>query len=192
VPETGTVHADVSTLQTIGGDNLPDHLEELVRLDAVCFEPDEVWGRNNFLKILPGKNRLSRLTLLDKKVVGYIIGSEYAGTGHIHRLAVAPAVGRSGIGLGLLREFLEECRSMKLDRVTVETPLANTMAADLYEKAGFSRLAAGDLRKYLHDKMKEDRKEDYTGSPVRQLVYAGFTTQVLSNVEKAAKGRARN
>ena len=134
-------------------------IDELVQLDAICFDENETWTEKNFMLDLPQKGQLSKLAILNNKLIGYVICSSYLNqkTCHIHRLALYPDYRKSGIARKLCEESFKECLNLGITRITVETPNSNIPAKIFYTKFGFRPLKGVELDNYLSQKGKEEQ-----------------------------------
>lgn len=74
-------------------------------------------------------------------VVGSLIGAFDGRTASIHRLAVAPALQRRGVGTKLVRVFEETLRSKGIDKLTAQIHVSNIAIVPFYEKLGFKEMS---------------------------------------------------
>ena len=172
--------------------NASKYIDQLVQLDAICFDESEAWTADNFILDLPQKGQLSKLAISNNKLVGYLICSSYLNQKrcHIHRMAVHPDYRRlgslpksvstrgsvellsrhriTGIAQKLWEESSEECVKLGIGRITVETLNSNVPINNLYTKLGFQPLKGVELKNYLSQKGKEERisrfSDDIEGS----------------------------
>lgn len=82
----------------------------------------------------------------DGRIDGYGVMSVAAGESHILNLTVRPEAQRQGIGVRLMRHFLQLARRHNADMVMLEVRPSNTPAVRLYEKMGFNEI--GRRRNY--------------------------------------------
>lgn len=89
----------------------------------------------------------------DGALVGYAgywrIGIE----GHVVTFAIHPDCRRQGLGKKLLEALINHCRSMDLERMTLEVRRSNTLAQGLYEQFGFEKVAIQP--QYYHDNSED-------------------------------------
>jgi GNAT superfamily N-acetyltransferase len=79
----------------------------------------------------------------DGKVTGYAICGRAGSRGFVQRLAVQPAVQRSGVGRRLLLDGLHWLRRRGVTRAVVNTQIGNEAALALYRDVGFTDEPAG-------------------------------------------------
>jgi ribosomal-protein-alanine N-acetyltransferase len=77
------------------------------------------------------------LAIANGMTVGYVIYWLLATEVDIHNLAVDPGHRRQGIGHSLLQAVVDEARSRRLNRVTLEVRKSNETAQRLYRSVGF-------------------------------------------------------
>jgi len=82
-------------------------------------------------------------------IVGFVGFWVMADEAHITSIAVRESYRRKGIGELLLIPVIELAREMKVDFVTLEVRLSNTVAQNLYNKYGFNQV--GIRRRYYTD-----------------------------------------
>ncbi|RKD32367.1 ribosomal protein S18-alanine N-acetyltransferase [Thermohalobacter berrensis] len=123
-------------------------LEEVLYIENTCFTTP--WSKNAFIKEIT-ENKLAKYIVaqLEDKVVGYggmwIILDE----GHITNIAVAPNYRGLGIGSAIVKELINICKKLEINRMTLEVRKSNIVAQNLYEKYGFK--ACGVRPKYYSD-----------------------------------------
>lgn len=86
---------------------------------------------------------------LEGAVAGYVGAWLYAGEAHVHNVAVAPALRRSGLAEIMLLVMLEEATREGCDVAMLEYRTGNDPAAGLYAKLGFERV--GRRKRYYQD-----------------------------------------
>lgn len=92
---------------------------------------------------------------LDGSIQGYGVMSVAAGESHILNITVRPESQRQGVGLKLMRHFLNLARRHGADIVMLEVRPSNLGAINLYETLGFNEM--GRRRNYYPAK---DGRED--------------------------------
>ena len=89
-------------------------------------------------------------------VVGYALTGRAGTAGYLQRLAVRPGAQGQGVGRALVLDGLHWLRRHRVERVLVNTQLANARALNLYLGVGFvvetDRLAV--LRLHLADEVE--------------------------------------
>lgn len=84
--------------------------------------------------------RARRSSSRHRPVTGFAISGISGSTGYLQRLAVEPAVRRTGVATTLVDDALSWMGRRGVDRVLVNTSVANVPAIALYESLGFARL----------------------------------------------------
>lgn len=111
-------------------------LSQLMSVDAST--PAEPWGRREWLLDLPDKWRLSRVMLDAEKVVAaFIVASRKGSAAHIHRVAVADAYRRRGLGRQLIEHLAAVAAAAGILELTLKVDPGNAAAVRLYEVVGF-------------------------------------------------------
>jgi ribosomal-protein-alanine N-acetyltransferase len=86
----------------------------------------------------------------DGQVAGFVIAAKPAEkSGHIVTLDVLPPFRRQGAGEMLLQRAEERLRTIDVERIVLETPMASGGAQALYKKLGFARV--GFVKGYYRD-----------------------------------------
>ena len=86
--------------------------------------------------------------LLDDRVVSYFGVTEYAGWGHLDRIAVDPVAQGTGIGAQTLSGAITLLLSRGAGMIGLSTQADNHRSQRLYARAGFARRADADYRIY--------------------------------------------
>ena len=116
------------------------HLEEVIRIDNLCFDP--FWAMNQLalteaLAATP-RTRFRVLTEGDQdRVIGYAIFGLGGGEGYLQRIAVDPGWQRRGLATRLISDGLRWARRWRARRVGVNTQKKNQGALRLYLELGF-------------------------------------------------------
>ena len=95
------------------------------------------WTPGNFQDSISSGYRCVRLCLAGE-TLGYHVAMRGPGEMHLLNLTVAPAHQRRGLGLRLLKELIDHCRSEYLNDLWLEVRESNLAAQALYAKSGFS------------------------------------------------------
>jgi [ribosomal protein S18]-alanine N-acetyltransferase len=118
---------------------LPAHRDDLAAimiLERSGFAAPEQWSERSWLGELLGEGR-TVLIARAQQPVGVITIQTTGELADLHRLAVAPAYRRLGVGTALVRSALDSARA-----VILEVRDTNDAAIMLYQKLGFEQLAA--------------------------------------------------
>ena len=130
-----------------------DHLEELEKLERICFS--RPWSRKMLAEEL--ENQCEAFLVAEDSVSGRVLG--YAGLmvvadeGYITNVAVFPEYRRQGIAAQILQVFLQFAAANHLAFLTLEVRPSNAAAIALYQGFGFEEVGR---RKNYYDLPKED------------------------------------
>jgi ribosomal-protein-alanine N-acetyltransferase len=130
-----------------------DHLEELERLERICFS--RPWSRKMLAEELDNQCAafLVAVEPATEKVVGYAGLLVMADEGYITNVAVFPEYRRRGVAEQLIAVFDRFARGSRLAFLTLEVRPSNSPAIALYRSFGFEE--AGRRRNY-YDLPRED------------------------------------
>jgi ribosomal-protein-alanine N-acetyltransferase len=123
---------------------LPAHRADLAAimiLERACFTAPEQWSERSWLGELLGQGRTVLLARAHQPV-GVITIRTTGELADLHRLAVAPAYQRQGVGTALVRSALESVCHLGARGVILEVRDTNDAAIMLYQKLGFEQFAA--------------------------------------------------
>ncbi len=131
----------------------PDHLDELARLEKICFS--RPWSRAMLAEEMDNQCAafLVALEPVTEKVVGYAGLLVMADEGYITNVAVFPEYRRRGVAGQLIAVFDRFAQGNRLAFLTLEVRPSNTAAIALYQSFGFAE--AGRRRNY-YDLPTED------------------------------------
>jgi [ribosomal protein S18]-alanine N-acetyltransferase len=118
-----------------------DDLAAIMIVERSSFGPPEQWSERSWLGELLGHGR-TILIARAHQPVGVITIQTTGELADLHRLAVAPAHRRQGVGTALVRSALEVVRQLGARAVILEVRDTNEAAIMLYQKLGFEQLAA--------------------------------------------------
>ena len=130
-----------------------DHLEELEKLERICFS--RPWSRKMLAEEL--ENQCAAFLVAQDSITQQVMG--YAGLlvmadeGYITNVAVFPEFRRQGVAAKLIAVFENFARGNKLAFLTLEVRPSNTAAIALYKGFGFEEVGR---RKNYYDLPKED------------------------------------
>jgi len=124
-----------------------DDLDEVMRIMARAFRPcyGEGWTRSQCAGILPIEGITLTIGEDDKGAVGFALARRVADEAELLLIAVDPDAQGHGVGLALLRHFIEGARQAGARRLHLEVRDGNP-AVTLYQRAGFE--PAGRRRNY--------------------------------------------
>jgi ribosomal-protein-alanine acetyltransferase len=114
---------------------LPADAAGLVTIERQAFS--DPWSEASFREALDSPWTFGLIAEGARRVAGYLIAREVAGTGEVLNLAVAPEFRRRGIGGALLEAGLAALRRRKVDEVFLEVRESNISAQALYIGYGF-------------------------------------------------------
>ena len=130
-----------------------DHLEELEKLERICFS--RPWSRKMLAEEL--ENQCAAFLVAQDSITQQVMG--YAGLlvmadeGYITNVAVFPEFRRQGVAAKLIAVFENFARGNKLAFLTLEVRPSNTAAIALYKGFGFEEVGR---RKNYYDLPEED------------------------------------
>jgi [ribosomal protein S18]-alanine N-acetyltransferase len=118
-----------------------EQLEELWRLDQVCFVDGEAYSLETFRYLLTSPDAVAyrAVTRDGGAMVGFIVGLvEPDRTGHITTIGVAPEHRRKRIANRLMLQVEEGFRRRAVRVVRLEVRSVNAGAQELYQKLGYA------------------------------------------------------
>jgi [ribosomal protein S18]-alanine N-acetyltransferase len=118
-----------------------DDLPAIMSLETAGFPPPERWTERSWLGELVGEGR-TVLIARAQRPVGVITVRTTGELADLHRLTVAPAYRRQGIGAALVRAGLSAASQLGARAVILEVGYTNEPAIALYQKLGFEQLTA--------------------------------------------------
>jgi [ribosomal protein S18]-alanine N-acetyltransferase len=123
-------------------------LENICTLEELCFMEDS-WSKSILSDSISNENGLA-LGVFDSDILqGYAFGTVIACEAELHNIAIHPVNRRSGLGLYLLKYFLNECRSRESRICWLEVRESNQAAIRLYQNNGFK--GCGRRPRYYQD-----------------------------------------
>jgi [ribosomal protein S18]-alanine N-acetyltransferase len=112
-----------------------EDLEELYRIDHVCFPADIAFSRMEIYFFAKQPGAIARIAEKDGRILGFILAHrEKRSRAHVLTLDVVPNVRRSGVGTSLMQWLHEELRKQKVTFSILEVGVLNRAAQRLYEK----------------------------------------------------------
>ncbi len=118
-----------------------DDLPAVLALERVGFAPEEQWSERSWAGELLGEGRTVLLARAEQ-VVGVVAFRTTGEHADLHRLVVAPASRRAGLGRALAEAGLRAVRHLGARAVLLEVDYDNEPAIALYQHLGFEQLTA--------------------------------------------------
>lgn len=118
-----------------------DDLAAIMGLERAGFAAAEQWSERSWQGELLGEGR-TVLVARAHQPVGVIAFQTIGELADLHRLVVAPAYRRRGVGLALVAAGLIAVRHLGARAVILEVGYANEPAIALYQRLGFEQLHA--------------------------------------------------
>jgi ribosomal-protein-alanine N-acetyltransferase len=125
--------------------------KRLCEIDQECFPPAIACAARELQEMVNDATAFAIVAESEQgEVAGFIIASKpVEKSGHIVTLDVVPAFRRQGAGELLLQKVEERLRTIDVERIVLETPMASGGAQALYRKLGFARV--GFIKGYYRD-----------------------------------------
>ncbi len=118
-----------------------DDLPAVLALERAGFAEAERWSERSWAGELLGEGRTVLLARAEQ-VVGVVAFRTTGELADLHRLVVAPAHRRSGLGSALVRAGLDAVRHLGARAAVLEVGYDNEAAIALYQHVGFEQLSA--------------------------------------------------
>jgi ribosomal-protein-alanine N-acetyltransferase len=122
----------------------PDDIRAVMEIEQTSFTSP--WSELSFLNEMYNSDALSKVALVENKVIGYICTRYVLNEGHILNLAVHIDFRRRGIATKLMNTVLEELKGKGCNLLYLEVRVSNLDAIKFYERFGFK--TASFRRKY--------------------------------------------
>lgn len=126
-------------------------IPNVVEIENISFSTP--WSSQSFKKEIYKPYSISRVAIMDNRVVGYICAERIIDEAHILNLAVHPDCRKVGIGSLLVSTVLEELINTGCRYVYLEVRASNIAAIRLYEGFGFKIIG---IRKHYYAMPEED------------------------------------
>lgn len=110
-------------------------IPEVLEIERMSFTTP--WSEAVFYNEIHNPFSITRVTLTDEKLVGYICANQIIDEGHILNLAVHPDYRRRGIASTLVKNILKELKDCACRVLYLEVRISNHAARKLYEGFGF-------------------------------------------------------
>ena len=117
-------------------------LDAIRELDAQVFGSD-AWGAGAWRgewEQIPATRHIV-VAVEAERVVGFAVLAVAADVADLHRVAVAPAARRRGLGTRLVEAVVAEAVRRGCDRMLLEVEAGNAAAVALYGRFGFAEIA---------------------------------------------------
>lgn len=111
------------------------------------------WSELSFLNDMYNSDSLSKVALIENRVVGYVCPRYVLNEGHLLNLAVHRDFRRRGIATELMNTVLEELKEKGCTLVYLEVRVTNLDAIKFYERFGFK--ISSFRRKYYSDPVED-------------------------------------
>lgn len=112
-----------------------EDLQSVSRIERMSFSLP--WSETSFFNEIHKPRALSKVAVLDDKVVGYMCAEHIADEGHILNLAVHQDYRKMGIATALVENILEELKINACRFLYLEVRDSNYIAKRLYQGFGF-------------------------------------------------------
>ncbi|MEW6570440.1 MAG: ribosomal protein S18-alanine N-acetyltransferase [Nitrospirota bacterium] len=112
-----------------------EDLDEILKIERMSFSTP--WSEAAFLNEIHKTNSLTRVALLNNKVVGYTCVNYIHGEAHILNLAVRPEFRRTGIATALMKDVIDKLKKKDCGFVYLEVRVSSMGARRFYERLGF-------------------------------------------------------
>lgn len=125
------------------------HVEEISRLDGLCYGEDEKWPVDSYFTELERGYAHYLVVLKDEQVIGAGGIWVFFGQAEISTILIDPQWQGRRLGSLLLASLIEEATKYGADEATLEVRNSNLVAIKVYKKFGFEQI--GWRRKYYAD-----------------------------------------
>ena len=139
-----------NSMTTVLVEMLPSHFDRVIKIETAVFSSP--WTRRDFEFARSRKNGFCRVVMVEREIVGYVVGFLIDREFHLVNLAIAPDFQRKGLGRKTLKAVFDLLET-KAQVVSLEVRMSNCTAIDLYKKMGFETMA---IRKAYYTHPRED------------------------------------
>ena len=129
---------------------IPSHLDRVIKIERVVFPAP--WERRDFEFARSRKNGFCRVVMVEREIVGYVVGFLIDREFHLANFAIAPDFQQRGLGRKTI-EAVFDLLETKAQVVSLEVRMSNWVAIDFYKKMGFETMA---IRKAYYTHPRED------------------------------------
>lgn len=153
---------DKLIIRTLDKDALIKYFDDILMIDTISLGHFKLWSKENFFLDYPAKWILSKIALLNNKPIGYCIASLYCNNkAHIHRISIYQQFRGKGVGESLVYQVSVEASCKGIVTITLESLRENFIATQFYKKLGFKELNENEVKKYLIDKKKMIKSNEF-------------------------------
>ena len=130
-------------MNIIRGTATPDSLEQLARLETVCFRhPGERFNLRQIRSLLNNPRACVRVAVEGDRLVGWAVGllrrhGPHRCSGRLYALSVHPDFRGLGLGAKLAQDVLGQLRRRGAQTFSLEVRNPNPAAQRLYQRLGF-------------------------------------------------------
>jgi ribosomal-protein-alanine N-acetyltransferase len=122
----------------------PHDIRAIMEIEQASFTAP--WSELSFLNDMYNADSLSKVALIENRVVGYVCPRYVLNEGHLLNLAVHRDFRRRGIATELMNTVLKELKEKGCTLLYLEVRVSNLDAIKFYERFGFK--IASFRRKY--------------------------------------------
>lgn len=122
----------------------PHDIRAVMEIEQASFTAP--WSELSFLNEMYNAHSLSKVALIENRVVGYVCARHVLHEGHLMNLAVHNDYRRRGIATELINTILEASKEKGCTLLYLEVRVSNHDAITFYERFGFK--IASFRRKY--------------------------------------------
>jgi [ribosomal protein S18]-alanine N-acetyltransferase len=119
----------------------PQDLDDLCRIDQICFPAYMAFSRADFISYLNHPKRIARVAETSGRIIGFILAriqrSSYA---HILTLDVVPDARQCRVGTKLMTVLHKELERLKIGACVLEVGVRNIAAQRLYETLQYKNI----------------------------------------------------
>jgi len=126
-----------------------DDIEELSRIDEICFPADIAFTRGEIIFYLYHLKSIARVAESSGKIIGFVMARlEGQSIARVITLDVVPEFRQRNIGTALMERLHRELKKQGIEKSFLEVAVLNTPAQRLYEKLQYRYLET--LTGYYH------------------------------------------
>ena len=126
-------------------------LPEVLEIEHISFTIP--WSIDSFVHELRNLYSITKVAVIEDKVIGYICAHFIIDESHILNLAVHPDFRRCGIATKMAKEVLDELKRKGCRFIYLEVRVSNLVARNFYAQLGFKEIG---VRRNYYTSPKED------------------------------------
>ena len=126
-------------------------LKEIALLEQTLFSPP--WSENALRDHLSSPGGGGYALWENGALCAYLLFRDLEREGELFRIGTDPSRRREGFAARLLRHYVTDCENKGIEKIFLEVRSRNLAAKELYEKAGFEKIA---LRKRYYQDPADD------------------------------------